>query len=433
MHEFRWMAPIRVGFTSAPGVMDRDPAAYESFWDRVALRVRSRPWTLHRATASEETRIGWSKATADSLPRSLQAVTGQVDPARLPNSTDLEVTELSWSLYDHGVLLVQGMLRTPEGTSDALLRDADHWEAAVQEVGSELTRHCAREDFAFLAQQLAHFADVGDFVLLEELSVGQPLWVTRQLAFNPQDATCPTFARAWVSEIDAHHRNAVEDLIDGDRPIVAQWMNHVYRPDRAEAVALSWGALQKAQFFWSATHWIDDSLRQILAWSMAERTEVSVTGLRRELRATMNRAQELLMLRADVRQHVSRRTHEEMQRFLGVWEYTELLEGPVHEKVEICKERLSSLAEDRAARSAMFTDIILMSIGVTSVLATAIALVQFGRDAGQDPSQSIFDLGGGSITSWLSSQSMDAILILSLLASIVLVAVFIWKRRQSVS
>ena len=81
----------------------------------------------------------------------------------------------------------------------------------------------------------------------------------------------------------------------------------------------------------------------------------------------------------------------------------------------------------------MFTDIILMSIGVTSVLATAIALVQFGRDAGQDPSQSVFDLGNGSITSWLSSQSMDAILILSLMLSIVLVAVFIWKRRQSLS
>jgi hypothetical protein len=80
----------------------------------------------------------------------------------------------------------------------------------------------------------------------------------------------------------------------------------------------------------------------------------------------------------------------------------------------------------------MFTDIILMSIGVTSVLATAIALVQFGRDASQDPSQSIFDLGNGSITSWVSSQSMDGILIISLLLSIVLIVVFIWKRRQSI-
>ncbi|MDN5726063.1 MAG: hypothetical protein L0G99_09070 [Propionibacteriales bacterium] len=413
--------------------------AYRDFWISMSRQMqRSRQadgtqWELPRTVLPTDTRLGWSKAAADTLPRPLEVIiaTEEVDGTRVLEG--LVVTELSWRLHDHGVLLVEGRLRTAAGTEAAVLGDANHWEGAVQRAGRELSRSCAERVNSLLAEEVSRTDDAGKLVDLEQLGVGEPLWVTRSLAFDPLDETGADFARAWVSGIDAHHTVVVEDLIVGDVPLVAQWMNHVHRPDQPEPVELSWRALRKAQFFWSALHWVDDSLREILAWTMADRKDLSVRDLRLELRKAMIQAQELLMLRADVRQHVSRRTHEEMQRFLGIWEYTELLEDPVREKVEICKERLGSLAEDRAARSAMFTDIILMSIGVTSVLATAIALVQFGRDAGGDPSQSVFDLGNGTITSWLSSQSMDAILIISLLLSTVLVAVFIWKRRQSVS
>lgn len=432
MHEFRWMAPIQVGFSSAPGAMDRDPDAYRSFWDDVAKQVRRPNWTIHRATRPEVP-LGWSKATADTLPRSLAVVSGTLDHTIIPEQFDLEVAELRWSLHDHQVLLVEGRFRSADTTAPARLQDADHWENAVQAFGEVLAKKCADTEYGHLARVLTGMDEAAGFVQLEDLAIGRPLWVTRSLALDPEDSYSRTLARDWVSGIDDAHRLVVEEVIDGERPLVAQWMNHVFRTDRPDETDQSWSALQKAQFFWAAMQWIDDSLRLILAWSMADRAEVSVSDLRRELRATINQAQELIMLRAEVRQHVSRGTHVEMQRFLEFWEFDELLEEPVNQKVEICKERLTALAEDRAARSAMFTDIILMGIGVTSVLATAIALVQFGRDASQDPSQSIFDFGNGSITSWLSSQSMDAILIMSLLLSIVLVAIFIWKRRQSIS
>lgn len=434
MHEFRWMAPIRVGFTSPPGIMDRDGTRYGEFWDRVAREVGRTPWTFHRASdTGSEHRVGWSKADADSLRRPLEVVSSGMAPADAPSVRDLVVTELRWTLFDHGVLLAEGRVTVADGIDPALIDDPDHWEIAVQEAGRTLARYCAESDIGELMRVLDRIPGHAEFVELEEVDVGGPLWVTRSLALNTGSLRSQDFARAWVGGIDDYHRSAIEDLIAGSIPLVARWMNHVYRPDRPREVERSWRSLVYAQFFWAAMHWIDDSLREILAWSMAERKKVSVSSLRTALRAVMNQAQELLMLRADVRQRLSRATHDEMQRFLGAWEYVELLEDPVHDKLEICKVSLESLAEDRAARSSMFTDIILMSIGVTSVLATAIALVQFGRDAGQDSSQSVFDLGNGSITSWVSSQSMDAILIVSLILSMVLLIVFIWKRRQSIS
>ncbi|QCR52264.1 hypothetical protein C1N80_00815 [Brachybacterium sp. SGAir0954] len=434
MHEFRWMAPIRVGFTSSPGILDREPARYRTFWDRVADRASDRPWSFPRASSTDDlARIGWSKAAADVLHRPLEVVTGTLTAADVPAFPDLEVAELGWTLYDHGVLLVEGRLEVAATATAEHWDDAEHWEQAVQDAGRDLTRLCAELEYAALESILAAVPDHADLLMLEQVPVGEPLWVTRSLALDPADPSSHDLARRWVSEIDSFHREAIEEVISGERPLLARWLNHVYRPDRGAEVELSWNALKKAQFCWSAMHWIDQTLREILAWSMADHKDISVGSLRTALQAAMNQAQEQLMLMTDIRQQVSRQTHAEMQRFLGGWDYTELLETPVREKVDICQQRLEVLAEERAARSSIFTDIILMSIGVTSVLATAIALVQFGRDAGQDPSQSVFDLGSGSITSWVSSQSMDAILIVSLLLSIVLVVVFIWKRRQSIS
>lgn len=432
MHEFRWMAPIHVGFTSLPGVIDRDPDGYRRFWDDVEERTGSSRWVIHRGGRADAP-LGWSKASADTLPRPLEVVSGRIDPAALPSREDLRTVELSWSLYDHGVLLVEGVLRTADGVSGAHLENVDHWEAAVQDYGETLSRFCAEHEYQKLSELLASLPQSAAFVRLEDVEVTRPLWVTRAYVLHRRTKATKRFARSWVSGIDRTHDLTIERVIAGAEPLLAQWMNHVHRADRADEVTRSWHALQKAQFFWAAMQWIDEALRHILAWSMGDRIDVSVSQLRRELRATIDEAQDLLMLRAEVRQHVSRSSHAEMQRFLGFWEFSELLEKPVLEKVDNCKERLASLAEDRAARSAVFTDIILMGIGVTSVLATAIALVQFGRDASKDPSQSVYDFGGGSITSWLSSQSMDAILVLSLMLSIMLIVVFIWKRRQSIS
>lgn len=426
------MAPINVAFSTAPGVMERSLGQYEQFWTRVKEQLTDQGWTFHR-THDRDVPLGWSKASEDTLRRPLQVVTARVPVDDLQEFPQLEVVDLSWSLYDHGVLLVEGTLRTTDDVNPESLHNRDLWERAVQTAGEALTLRCQREGYRLLADTVGSAPDADTFVDLTGGDAARPLWVTRAVMLDPRDPRSIEFAESWVADIDGEHRRMFEEVVSGARSSVARWMNHVHRADRPAQVQHLWSSLRKAQFFWSAMQGVDSTLREILAWSMAPRAEVSLKDLRRELRSTVDQAQELLMLRADVRQDVSRTTHTEMEGFLAFWDYRDLLEDPVRDKVDICKERLASLAQDRASRSAMFTDIILMSIGVTSVLATAIALVQFGRDASQDPSQSIFDLGNGSITSWLSSQSMDAILIISLLLSIVLIVVFIWKRRQSIS
>lgn len=96
MHEFRWMAPIRVGFTTSPGAMERNPDEYRSFWDQVKTNLAEPGWAIHR-TSQQETPLGWSKADSDTLPHSLSVVSGSIDPTSLPARFHLVPTELEWT------------------------------------------------------------------------------------------------------------------------------------------------------------------------------------------------------------------------------------------------------------------------------------------------------------------------------------------------
>lgn len=435
MTEFRWMAPILVGFTTRPGAAVRAPEECAQMWGRIAARAGSTTgsegWDFPRQGGSEPV-LGWSLAAGEVMPRPLEAILGHADPARLPASDLLFPTEATWALYDHGVLLMEGLLQTqPDATPTP--QDAQMWESEVQRLGTAIAQEIAAGVMEQLVDLLDEDEEADDYLVAAAGEIGLPVWVTRALVVDPDVPGHDDFARAWVGGIDADHRVQCERLLAGDQPLVAQWMNHLHRRDRGEDVEESWSALRRAQFFWTALQGIDERLRLILARAMGPDDEISLAELQSELQETVDAAQEVLMLKAEVLQHASRRSIREMLRFLDFWDYQLVLEDPVREKVENCKGRLTTLAEERSARSAMFTDILLMCIGVTSILATAIALVQFGRSAVVDPDQSKFDFGAGAITSWISSQPMDVVLVLSLLTSIVLVVVFVWKRRQTLS
>lgn len=428
MPEFRWMAPIQVGFTSQPGVQERDLEAYENFWDRVRDASVDEGWVFPRATDPSSS-LGWSSAAGEVMLRPLAAVEGTVERDDIPQIEQLSLvaTDLRWTLFDHGVLLAEGRVSGTVGG------DGDSYEDQVQALGEQLVAYCADRPVRSLLELMRSEVDHERFVDLSGPTSRRPLWVTRALLLDPDDVTGAALARAWVSDIDEQHARDIEEVIAGTRPYLAQWLNHVHRSDQGREVEAQWESLRRAQFFWASMQYTDEALRHILAWAMADDEQVSLASLRAQLWHVVDEAQELLMVRADVQQRASRTRNAQTNGFLEFWEYEELLERPVREKVDYCRDRLAALQEERAARTGLFTDVILMSIGVTSLLATAIALVQFGRQARQDATQSSYDLGSGSITTWLSSQSMDAILLISCVASFVLIGVFIWKRRQSVA
>lgn len=448
MHEFRVLAPMPLPLAGLPGARERDPAADVAFWTRIHEACRGTDWEMPRARRSDGG-LTYTKAAGDDLPRPLELVTGSSEPIDLVEQmpdAGLRCTALHWSVFDHGVALVEAVLQADELPGESAGQAADRLEQQVQDVTVELATRCVHPDLHRLLTVIDADPSAAQHIEREGVDLEAssrersetdptelpgPLWVARALMLPAEDTGQDDFARAWLAGVDGDPAQYLRELRAGERSNVTEWLNYVHIEDASTPVL--WEALRRAQYFYTAMTEVDTELREILSWSMAERSEVSLTALREQLESSMNRAQELLLVRAEVGKYASRIGRTEMKRILASWDHDEILEEPVRDKLRICRERLEALASDRAARSAMFTDIILMTIGVTSVLATAIALVQFGRDASADPGQSAFDLGRSRITYWFSAQSIDTIVLVSALVSLVLVIVFVWKRRQSIS
>lgn len=427
MAKFRWMAPFLVGFSSSPGIRDRERADYQRALSRVSEELSDYLAYSPRAKAGTEP-FGWATASGAAQPWPFEVlrgtfkakeITAHLDGMRLEDS-------FSWCLYDYGVFLVDGFLEVDEEK----LSDPRKLEESIRENLTVVALECCTKILNRIRRCTNKIR--GNYIYFQDTEVDaqEPLWVTRAYQLDKSDQNAVAFASSWISGVDEDNNREFESVIDGNEAQVARWMNHVHDASQPNETQWRWEALKVAQFFWASLQRVDENLRGILSESMADLDDLDLRAIRRQLSDTVNTAVELIMIQDEYRQYAPRTIKNKVGEFLQVWEYEEDLKIPAKTKLDLCQDRISRLSADQQERSAVTTDVILLGIGLTSLLATAVALVQFGRDASSDPNQSMFDLGNGAITAWLSSQSMDSVLLISLLASAVLMLVFFWKRRQ---
>lgn len=243
------------------------------------------------------------------------------------------------------------------------------------------------------------------------------------------------FAVEWLNG-NKGRRGAVEKLARGEANHHAEWMNYVYAaqtPENAADLREDWKALLRAQFFYSAMGRIDSKLTEILSWAMSRSSEVSTAKLREQLRQEMDFAEALLLKKSEVGKYVNPSSRQETERILEVWDFDDVLADPVQMKLQICQSRIDNIESERARSASFFTDLILMVIGVTSILGTTLAVVTLGRDASVDPNQTVYDLGAGDLTTWIATQPVDVILLISTIISGLMVAAFVVARKRSES
>lgn len=428
--QFRWMSPIAVRLSPQLGIRDRDKEGFLAFLTETVEFAQNRGLKVTSPRTDADARLtGWSTATRASQLWPVEVFQGSWAPSTGSNQTqdrDSIQGPITWTLYDFGVFLVEGFMNVDDVEADR----AHQIEDEIRDVCAETARRCAAEVMRAIGSAAAQSRDVNHYLAGDAAVAPEVAWVTRALQLHRGDPDAEAFSRAWVEGVDAIHEDFITRLLEGQEFQVARWMNHVHDTGRQREVDEDWEALKYAQFFWTALQSVDEELRFILSMSMAPPSEYRLAALRTELNSTLDRAVALTMTQDEFRQYAPRKTREAIYTFFEAWSYDEDLRAPVEKKMELCNDRITSLTSEQQERSSIATDLILMGIGLTSLLATAVALVQFGRSALSDPGQSMFDLGNGRITSWLSSQSMDSVLLISLLLSAFLLGLFAWQRRR---
>lgn len=430
---FRLVSPLRVDCLLQPGIEFREEVRTYRFWDSVAAEFGA---TVLRRPL-EQGRLEYETARSIDLPNDISVLKRNVavDPG-FYHSVDpqLDVESLTWSLCDFGILLVEMTLSVAVGDQSASMV-----EQKVQRVATTVNEKIVAQDYSVLREVIRQKTDHSEFVLFEDGAQLEPAWASRALIYSPKihdySERQRVFAVEWLGGGE-REEDIVEKLSSGKLTHYADWMNYVYVaqiPENTTQMQENWKALLRAQFYYAAMARIDSKLMRILSWAMSNSNEISTKKLREQLRREMDFAEALFLKKSEIGKYVNPVSRSESERILNVWNFDEVLADPVKNKLEICQTRLDNIESERSRSASFLTDLILMVIGVTSILGTALAVVSLGRSASADPDQTVYDLGAGDLTTWIATQPIDVILLISTIVSVLMIAAFVMARRWSES
>lgn len=443
------VAPTPVDFVVTAGAAVRDPSGYAHFWKQVAAQSPVTGIEFdHVVDVTESPRYGTLRS--DALQRPLHVLSGKVARTDLAVEVPEElaalwrcVAEVNFWLHDHSIVVV-GL----EGEVGGWLGDgAEGPEARLDDLRegiNTLTKLAVHELVSSRLQpvlELARRLDPdSDFIDWEddEWTSASPRWVSRSLVLDLDEPGTDVLARRWLA--DAGEAEVVDDLVAGRTTHVSRWLNYVHRGRRAETTTEiqregkeAWRAMRYAQYFYAALDLVDDRLTGVLAQTTRGRKPWELSELTERLRRLSHRAELVMLDLQSLRKYVTRPVLYELDQILDAWGHTHLVEEPVRFKISICDRRLEELAAGRQARAGTVTDVILLGIGVTSVLGTALAVTDFGRSVATDPGQAGYGSTSSGLTEWFASQPADAILVGSLVVSALLVVLFLVVRRSGSS
>lgn len=429
--DFRLISPLRVDCLLLPGVEFCEKQATFDFWGSIAT-VADATHMRHEPSNGE---LQYGSTASIDLPNDIAVLKSDIPVprdvlhARFPH---IDVTAVEWNLCDFGILLVETSLTVAiDG------RDAEIIEQEVQDAAAEVNKTAVAETYSSLKDTIAAHADHEKFVIFDGDAPLEHAWASRALIFDRDNAGPEdyAFAEQWLGN-NKRKREIVDKLARGEIHHSADWMNYIYSaetPENAADLREDWKALLRAQFFYSAAGRIDTQLTEILSWAMSRSEDISTTKLREQLRHEMDFAEALFLKQSEVGKFVNPSSRQETERILDVWDYDDVLANPVQMKLTICQSRIDNIEAERARSASFFTDLILMVIGVTSILGTALAVVTLGRDASVDPNQTVYDLGAGDLTTWIATQPIDVILLISTIVSALMVIAFVFARKKSES
>ncbi|SCE96662.1 hypothetical protein GA0070607_3777 [Micromonospora coriariae] len=473
MIQLRILAPVVVDYYAVPGASLRDPHGYAGFWadqqpavDELLAGlapgpVADVPWrppsvVLEHTRATRSLNL-YRTIDDHAIGRTMHVLTGTLDPEHLPGvfggvttAPHAGVIEISFRLYDHGLMLLEMLADVdprPTEHTDGLASRLDELQARAVAMGERTAREIVARYLDPLLR-LLRAADRDNRILAAATpegdpltaEFGEPLWVTRSLVLDPAEPGADAVTRHWIKDVVIADdvRDPADRLLDGDLEHLVRWLNYIFldrtgvggRMLPGDPFRDQWDALRYAQVFYGALDRIDTRLSKILADSAAADSRWELEQLKGNLLGLSRRAELIIMERQDLSKYLKRAVRAEMDAILEFWDYESLLAQPVRFKIEVCDRRLAELATRRTARSAMFTDLILLGIGVTSILGTALAVTEFGRSMTSDPGMAVHDLGRSSIMAWIAGQPADAVLITSGMVSLLLVIMYLFFRRD---
>ena len=490
--KYKLLAPVRTDFSIVSEAPIRDPDRYAAFWDEVAARKPSLHPLLSDAPglsenldeirfphASQHRRSPFNRyqsLESDSLERPIHVLEIELGKPALAKLTEpsaesspaLRIERVIWRIFDHGISLLEVDIDLGDFVQTIRREQVPVRLKALQQTGVVLGERLARRCTETLLQPLFEWLhDIPASAAYIESDTetrghnahGTVLWVTRTLILEPgEDTHREAIIRYWLKDTgpaEAHNGTAgqskissekkrIEQVVRDDSQHFTQWLNYLFRegsypadssrrndqPGLARPFCDAWEGMLHAQFFYGALDIVDLHLTRILAQSFARDSALQIDQLKALLEQNIRKANLLLLQFHDSAKYYKRAVKSELDAILDYWDFETVLVEPVQQKITLCQERLTLLHQKEAARSAIYTDVILLGIGITSIFGTSLALAEYGRTMATDADLGSYDVNSANFIDWFAALPTDVILVGSSILSLLLVVLYAYYRKR---
>lgn len=440
----RTITPFSTPFALQPGAELRDGEAYQDFWTKLANEEVDLHGTIAASVALEHRQLSaggrYESAGEDSLDHPVHVVTARFPT--IPASDDLpELSGIVVRVFDHNVGIVEFVTDVSdhlqgEGTIE---QRVDRLERAASIAGARVLETVVFPWVKSLVAALAARPDHDQVVELADDLTPRALWTSRALFCTRQRFLDENLGRRWLRNAEVAPE-VLDEVEQGRLDHVTTWLNYLFVSDdpgadvlipKGRSTSHAWEGLRYAQYYYSALDQVDGQLALVLAQTQADVSGSGLAALRDRLTWESQRADLIRIERQLTEKFLRRSVRTTMRQILDGWSFDELVAEPVREKAGLCTERVQAIAEAQARRAAIWSDLILLGIAITSILGTALSVAAFGRTLGTESAMAGYDSGTSSVVEWLASQPADSILLVSLVVSAGIAIVYLFYRRSS--
>ncbi len=380
-------------------------------------------------------------------------------------------------VYDHGVALFDmdlpvaaEQLNTGQGDTvdvkDAL--DALQQlgialaEILIEQVNEQLLEpllRWLRQQRELAGQYLRDFQTAAGARAERHLQQSCTMWVTRWLIMHRDDTVLDgprgkAFRKAvvehWLKDVAGQGR-AVRECTDNPAAYSMQWLNYYFGEEacsesypahpaslltpangtQARGSDAPYEAMLIAQYYYAAFDRLQSKISRILTISVAGEGREHVSTVKADLDRAVRDATMLKVEFEENDKYYSRTVRNAVNSILKNWGLTRRLRPQIDQRIEECIQRLNELHSRAVERSSVYTDLILIAIGITGVFEVLLFLSMYGRTMSADADLAVYDRTSVfNIANWIGASSTDVILFAGSVFSIGLVLLYVFFRMS---
>lgn len=284
------------------------------------------------------------------------------------------------------------------------------------------------------------------------------LWVTRTLLFEHETSPPETspkrqevLIRHWLADVfDSEKSAVIQKKVDEPTAYSLQWVNYLFREQSYEGAypqdgwgledglakpfCRPWEAMINSQYYYAAFDVLQTTIHSALARSYAKSEAGRVRQFKDQLDEIVKESNLVMLDYHGNFNYYHRTVSAHMRKILGMWNFESVLLEQITMGVQACNERVTELHNRATERSSVYTDLILLSIGVTSVFGILLSLLTYGREMARELSGNFstasYEQGSFNFAAWLATHSTDGILLVAFILSAGLVALYFHFKRQ---